>query len=337
MTSVLTSENAPMVSLIIPVYNGITTLPDCIEAMSRQSYPGGMELIIVDDGSSDGSGDYAEKMGFKVIRQRNRGPGVARNIGAQQAKGEILIFADADVIFDQDCVAELVKPLVGSDIIGSQGVFYSKQTNIIARFIQMEIDERYDKQLRAEHIDWVATYAAAYRRDVFLRNGGFNDTYSSEDAELSFRLAGKGYKMVVAPKARCQHHNYENFFKFLRYKYKRAYWTIWLYRQYPNRILKDKLTPTSRKSMMAMVLLGVVFLVLAIWKSPFLYAALIAFILFFLSTLRFAVNVFEKDRLIAILSPFFLLARTCSYILGFAKGIIDYRRGIRTVKESAAK
>ena len=233
----------PSVSVIIPVYNGMSTLGECLDSLEAQDYPNLLEVILVDDGSTDGSGQYAEGRGVEVLYQDNQGPGIARNRGAGKAAGDILVFTDADCILDQTFVSALVKPLENPDVIGSQGVFYSDQKSLVARFIQLEVSERYDKELKSRYIDWVATYGASYRKDVFLENGGFNDTYSSEDVELSFRLVEKGYKMVLAPDARCRHYHFESFWKFLRFKYKRAYWTVWLYKKYPNRMVYDRLTP----------------------------------------------------------------------------------------------
>jgi len=313
------------------------TLPKCLESLGRQDYPRPLEVIVVDDGSSDGSGDYAESNGCRVIRQRNQGPGVARNRGAEIAGGELLVFTDADCVLDSDFVTELVKPLMDEEVAGSQGIFYSKQKNLVARFIQHETFERIDKEVEAKYIDWVATYAACYRRNVFLENGGFNDTYSSEDAEFSFRLAERGYKMVLAPEARCEHLHYDDFFKFVRYKYKRAYWTVWLYRQYPNRLVKDPLTPKSRKSMMLFMVLSVLSLIAGIWWKWAVYIGLASAVILLLSTLPSTIRILKADIAVGLMTPLFLLTRTASYICGFGKGLFDYFRGVKTVKKSAAK
>lgn len=337
MTTNITKDNAPTVSVIIPVYNGISTLPKCLESLKNQDYPRPFEVILVDDGSTDGSGDYAENQGVKVLRQQNKGPGIARNTGAEIASGELLVFTDADCVLNHDFITEMVKPLRNPEIVGSQGMYYSRQKNIIARFIQLENSERYDRKTQAEYIDWLATFAACYRRDVFLENGGFSDNYSSEDIEFSFRLANKGYKMVLAPKAMCEHLHYESFFKFIRFKYKRAYWTIWLYRQYPNRLIKDPLTPKSRKSMMLFMVLVVLSFILGIWWKWALYVALVSAGILILSTLPLSFRILKKDLIVGLMTPLFLLTRTASYICGFTKGLFDYFRGVKTVRKSASK
>lgn len=337
MNEPLTPQNAPSVSVIIPVYNGMSTLPACLEALEKQDYPGYYEIIIVDDGSTDGSGDYAAARGCKVYRQRNQGPGIARNTGVKYAKGEFVVFTDDDCIPDTNFITELIKPLLGNDITGCQGQIYSRQKSPVARFIHYEYFERYDLLNEAEYIDWVATYAACYRKKDFLEIGGFNDTYSSEDCELSFRMVEKGCKMVFAPQARSQHKHFENYYKFIRYKYKRAYWSIWLYKTFPDRIVNDRLTPYSRKLMMLFLGLAAAGALAGIrWKTGLGISAA-AFLVWLGMTLPLSFKIIKQDFLVGLLSPFFYLTRTIAYVFGVTRGIIDYWRGVRGVKKSAEK
>lgn len=337
MNKPFTKANAPSVTVVIPVFNGMSTLPACLDSLEAQDYPIPFEVIIVDDGSSDGSGDYAESRGIKVIRQENRGPGLARNAGVEAAEGEYLVFTDDDCILDTNFISEIVRSLPGTDVIGSQGQIYSRQKSLVARFIHHELGERYVLLNKNEYIDWVATYAACYRKDVFEEIGGFNDTYSSEDCELSFRLAQKGHKMIFAPRARSQHKNFENYFKFFRFKYKRAYWSIWLYKNFPARIVNDRLTPSSRKIMMLfMGLSAASFASAALWR-PAIYPGLAFAGAMLILTLPLTVKILKKDFVLGLFTPFFLITRTVSYIFGVSRGLFDYWQGKRTVKKSASK
>ena len=87
----------PDVSVIIPAMNAAGTLPDCLLALRAQTMPRErFEVIVVDDGSTDSTAAVAEKYRTRVIRLRNSGPAVARNRGVEAAKGNILVFTDAD-------------------------------------------------------------------------------------------------------------------------------------------------------------------------------------------------------------------------------------------------
>ena len=83
----------PSVTVIIPVYNEERSIENCIRSLRNQSVP--LEIIVVDDGSKDNSVKICEGLGIKVLKQNHQGPGAARNLGARNAKGEILILVDA--------------------------------------------------------------------------------------------------------------------------------------------------------------------------------------------------------------------------------------------------
>jgi glycosyltransferase involved in cell wall biosynthesis len=84
-----------LVSAIIPVFNGERFLGEAIESIFAQSYRN-LEVIVVDDGSTDGSAKAAQRYPVRYYHQPHRGPGAARNFGIQQARGEFLSFLDAD-------------------------------------------------------------------------------------------------------------------------------------------------------------------------------------------------------------------------------------------------
>src|SRR6266550_5936566 len=90
-------NNHMRVSIIVPVYNGANSLAECLTALKALACPD-IELIVVDDASTDDTPSIAEQAGVKVLRlAKNAGPGAARNYGARHSLGEILFFVDADV------------------------------------------------------------------------------------------------------------------------------------------------------------------------------------------------------------------------------------------------
>lgn len=90
----------PLVSIIVPAYNCAHFLPEALDSILAQQYPN-IEVIVVDDGSSDGSAEIAEAYGspVKVIRQKNQGPAAARNRGVRESRGEYLAFLDGDDVW----------------------------------------------------------------------------------------------------------------------------------------------------------------------------------------------------------------------------------------------
>jgi glycosyltransferase involved in cell wall biosynthesis len=111
--------NCPPVTVIIPNYNHAKTLPLCLKAVLEQTYPT-LEIVVVDDCSTDDSAKIAESMGVQVIRTpTNGGPAVARNFGANWASGETLFFVDSDVALAPDAVATAVALLSTNQHIGA--------------------------------------------------------------------------------------------------------------------------------------------------------------------------------------------------------------------------
>lgn len=100
-----------LVSVIIPAYNCENTIADCLSSVIAQSYAE-IEIIVVDDGSTDHTSNivksYQKKASIVLLQQENRGPGAARNRGIQIAKGEYLVFIDADDTVDVDYIKSLV-------------------------------------------------------------------------------------------------------------------------------------------------------------------------------------------------------------------------------------
>ena len=123
------------VSIIIPVYNVEKYLQRCIESVLQQTYKD-IEVVLVDDGSTDNSGNncdlWSEKdKRIKVIHKVNGGLSSARNAGCRVATGDYILFLDSDDYLSSDCVSKLIKmcEITGSDIAIIQMMYIAKETN----------------------------------------------------------------------------------------------------------------------------------------------------------------------------------------------------------------
>ena len=187
----------PRVSVVVPVYNGERTLARCLTALSRT--PAGLaEVIVVDDRSTDQTAAIARSLGARVMPNPDgRGPAAARNAGAAVARGDILLFIDADVEVQAGTVAQIVEHLdrypdvaavFGSyDDDPAHPNFASQYRNLLHHFIHQTAERR-------SASFWAG--CGAIRRDVFLQAGGFDAVKyprpSTEDIELGLRLARAG-------------------------------------------------------------------------------------------------------------------------------------------------
>lgn len=315
-------------SLIIPAYNAEKTIALCLESalnqsLSREEY----EIIVVDDGSTDKTPEIVKRHPVRLIQQENQGPAAARNKGANEAKGDILVFTDSDCELDFDFLKRIVSPIEDDpEIVGVQGSYKTKQKEFMAQFGQVEIETRYKRMAKNKYIDFIGTYAAAYKKDIFQKYGGFDTGFplaSGEDAEFSYRLSEKGNKMVFNPEAFVYHKHPHTLREYLRVKYWRAYWRIPAYKKNPQKIIKDSYTPQTLKIQILIVgLIGISLFCTLLFGSN-LNIPLLLSLIFIISSLPFAVVAFKKEATLGILSPFLLFVRACTFLLGNVSGFIN--------------
>ena len=113
MTELPTNDSRPPITVIIPVYNGATVIEDCLAALVRQTVKRDRyEIIVVDDGSIDLTLTHARKYeDVRTVTQPHGGPAAARNHGVTLAKGELVVFTDADCVPDRCFLEKICKPL----------------------------------------------------------------------------------------------------------------------------------------------------------------------------------------------------------------------------------
>jgi len=315
-------------SVIIPAYNAEETIEQCLTALMKQSIArDSYEVIVVDDGSTDRTGDVVKQFPVKYIKQQNQGPATARNRGAREAKGEIILFTDADCVPEYNWIEEMVKPFNDPEVMAVKGAYKTRQKALTARFAQIEFEERFEMLKKAETIDMVDTYSAGYRKSVFLSFGGFDPSFpvaNNEDTELSYKISKAGYKMVFNPEAIVYHLNHpDSLKKYTRLKFWRGYWRMMVYKRYPEKMLKDSYTPQTLK--LQILFLFSFIICLPFWRIiPNLtsYLLTLTLILFVLSALPFTLFAFKRDPAIGLLSPFFLSLRACSLGSGTIWGFL---------------
>jgi glycosyltransferase involved in cell wall biosynthesis/lipopolysaccharide/colanic/teichoic acid biosynthesis glycosyltransferase len=324
-------NSKPDISVVIPAYNAAGTIDRCLAALSRQSAGRHLlEVIVVDDGSTDDTGARAARHGAHVIRKERGRPAAARNAGIAAARGEIICFTDADCEPQPDWLEELVAPLYEEEaIIGSKGIYRTRQRSLVARFVQLEYEEKYEKLRGRERIDFIDTYSAAYRKEVLVANDGFDERFPvSEDRELAYRLAARGYEMVFCPRAVVYHLHSATLGDYFRKKIRIGYWVAQTLLRFPAQGVSDSYTPQSMKvqvALMALLLLSLLLPPLQPWLA-LIPLALLA--LFLATTLPFLRHAWSRDRAVAVAAPLLLLSRALALGLGYAYGLVAPQRDV---------
>ncbi len=315
-------------SLIIPAYNAERSIASCLESalnqsLSRKDY----DVIVVDDGSTDKTSEIVRSFPVRIVQQQNKGPAAARNRGADEAKGDILVFTDSDCELDFVFLEKIVAPIEKApEIVGVQGSYKTKQNEFMAQFGQVEIETRYNKMSKDKYIDFIGTYAAAYKKDVFLRYGGFDTGFplaSGEDTEYSYKLHKNGHKMLFRPEAFVYHQHPINLRHYIKVKFYRGYWRIRLYRKHPEKAVKDSYTPQTMKfqimSIPLFFLLGVLSLFDKLWLLP-LFLMIISYVYF---SIPFFKLFQERKYSKSIFIPFILFVRASSLLFGMLLGTVN--------------
>jgi GT2 family glycosyltransferase len=193
-------EPALRVSVIVPVCNGGSDFVRCLQALGASTVTFPWELIVVDDGSSDASAEHARAAGARVLTTpRPRcGPAVARNIGATAARGDYLLFIDADVVVTPATVSAVAAEFDGDPTLAALFGSYDRQPsapNFVSQY--KNLFHHYVHQSSSPGVTTFWAGCGAVRAAVFRKVGGFDGGLygrpSIEDIELGYRMTWAGH------------------------------------------------------------------------------------------------------------------------------------------------
>jgi glycosyltransferase involved in cell wall biosynthesis len=315
-------------SVIIPAYNASGSIEACLNALLHQTVPrSDYEIIVVDDGATDRTREIIEEYpDVRLLSQPNRGPAAARNLGVSHAKGELALFTDADCVPSDNWIEAITEPFADPEIAGAKGAYRTGQKELMARFVQIEYESKYDKMSKDRYIDFVDTYSAAYRKTVFANDHGFDPVFpmaSGEDVEFSYRLAREGHKMVFVPGAVVYHRHVDSILRYWCRKYHVGYWRVMMYRKHPQKMIDDSHTPQLLKVQVGLSLLLLVVGIGSIFWRGLVNVALAILVLFLASTVPFSLKAIKRDLGVGLISPLLLLLRALALGLGLVKGAWD--------------
>ncbi len=280
----------PFVSVVVPVYNNAAFIGKCIEGIRSSQYDN-YEIIIVDDASSDGTVDVVEKFDVNLIKLKKReSANYCRNIGADEAKGDILLFVDSDVVVEPETLGEVAKIFSEGKLDAVVGVYSvsNEYENLVSRYKNLWI--RYSYIISDASVDWIFGAISAIKKSVFLQVKGFNrDLHSkngTDDLELGKRLASENYAIEINERIEGKHLRHFTLGALLKNDFRRSRWFVALAKDF-NGIKKSPqkgfvniypkfILSTALSVPMLLLLFGSFF----VGKSAFAFAGLFLVFLF---------------------------------------------------------
>jgi GT2 family glycosyltransferase len=287
-----------------------------------------MEVIVVDDCSSDSSSDIVTQFPCQIIRlEKNMGPAFARNRGVEKAKGEILFFTDSDVCLHENTLEMIAGELRDKPHLSAVFGSYGKRTGHSNFFsVYKNLVHHYGHQTAREDASTFWTGCGAIRRRIFDEVGGFNEGYRTvEDIELGYRLVKRGYRICLNKQIQITHYKKYTFLSLIRSDVmdRAIPWTKLMLRE---RIFRNDLSTKTSNILSTVVAFLALFALIStgiFWYSIYLFALLcVSFIVLNLPFYRFIFQ--ERGMLFTIKSA---LMNYISYLysgVGLLVGICRY-------------
>jgi glycosyltransferase involved in cell wall biosynthesis len=205
--------NPPLVSVIIPVFNGASCLDACLAAVQASAYQP-FEVILIDDGSTDATATLLGGSGYTLLRNsENLGPALSRTIAARASRGDILFFLDADILMPPDALSRMVIRFQADPGLAAQFCMYQPETlpaNFFSRY--KNYLHHYTHQHAEEQAVTFCAGFGAVRREVFFGLGGFSPGQRYlEDIEFGYRMHQAGHRILLNKAVQFTHMKHYSF------------------------------------------------------------------------------------------------------------------------------
>ncbi len=280
-----------MLSIIIPVYNSKDFMKNLLDSIfrSKSNDLDGMEVIIVDDCSTDNTVEIVKKYPVNLVRlEKNSGPAKARNIGAASAKGDILLFLDSDIILLEGTIEEVENYFRDNPSVNCAiGICDKEPINKgnVPRYLAL-FEYVHLKGSKADKVSVFSPRCGAVRTSFFKKLGGFNEVYKGADVE-DFEFARRINKIdsIMLNRKMIVRHRFSTFKKNIKNYFKRTVMWIHLF-------LKEKRLDNAGPSVPSNALsaifafLSFISLILILFDKTALYAFIFLIIAYLIANLK---------------------------------------------------
>jgi GT2 family glycosyltransferase len=227
----------PRVSVVVCTHNGEPTLPECLGRLASLTYPD-YEVIVVDDGSSDGSADIARAHGVTLVQTEHRGLSFARNAGVARADGEIVAFLDDDAYPDSDWLRYVATSLLANAHAGMGGPNIPPEDDgLVAECVATAPGAPIHVLISDREAEHVPGCNMAFRKSALEEIGGFDERFraAGDDVDVCWRLQESGRTLGFSAGAVVLHRRRDSVRRYLRQQYGYGKAEALLERKWPSR------------------------------------------------------------------------------------------------------
>lgn len=205
------------ISVIVPAYNSETTILNCLKALEAQTFPP-IEIIVVDDGSTDSTADLSKKWARVISNTSKKGAAGARNSGASMAKAGMLAFIDSDCVPQKDWLKNIADAFSDPAVVAVGGGYCCGSDNSFWQVFCFE-ELYFRRQNRGPKVKTLVSNNFACRKSIFKKEKGFPEHYPvCEDMLLSYKMSKQG-KVLWLRENGVQHHFANSLKAYLKHQY----------------------------------------------------------------------------------------------------------------------
>jgi cellulose synthase/poly-beta-1,6-N-acetylglucosamine synthase-like glycosyltransferase len=269
------------VTFVVPVHNGERCVGEALASILAQGAAQTVEVIAVDDGSTDGSAAilsaFEARDGVRVLRTSGLGAAAAMNLGIREAAHPVICLIDQDVVLKPGWLASILAPF-GEAVVGAvQGRFVTDpEAATVARVAAMDVEQRY-AAMGAGPTSHVCTGNSAYRARALRDAGLFDQSFGyGYDNDMSYRILTAGYTLRFCPEAESVHRWRETLRGYLNQQYGQGYGRLDIVWKHPGWATGDSVSPAAMMAhaplMLAALVLGLIAIGLGLagvpWRLP---------------------------------------------------------------------
>lgn len=213
-------------SIVVPAYNAARTIADCLHSATGVRWEGELEVIVVNDGSSDATSAISSSLGgVRVIDLPNGGAARATNRGIEAARHDLIVLLDADATLQPEWLDKVSRAFNSPRVAAVGGYAATANRSAIGRIAGYDVESRLARA--SIDTDHLSTMNTAYRRQALIEAGMLDEGLKAAyDVDLSFKLKAAGYQLLLRKDAVCGHLWRDSLAGYMRQQYGYAYWRM---------------------------------------------------------------------------------------------------------------